>query len=50
MLLNEILPEGNTIDHAFDDENPDRFQQGNQLRSVHNADPERGGDQQQIST
>lgn len=39
------LPEGNTIAPSFDENNPDRFQQGNNVRTVRTPDATRGGDQ-----
>lgn len=49
-LLSAILPEGNTKDHIFDEINSDRFQQGNEIRTVRTADPARGGDQKALFT
>jgi|GEM_PF-3413750 len=44
-LLQITLPEGNIIDATFDQNNLNRFQQGNQTRSVRTPDARRGGDQ-----
>jgi len=49
-LVRKTLPEGNKIEHYFDEHNPDRFQQGNRIRTVRIPDAERGGDQDQIVT
>lgn len=43
-----IHPEGNRIEYDYDDENPDRFQQGN-LLSVTRVPGPRGGDQDRIT-
>lgn len=44
-LTRTVLPEGNSVHNAFDDQNPDRFQQGNLLQTLRLPDAERGGDQ-----
>jgi YD repeat-containing protein len=49
-VLKVIYPEGNSIEYDFDDENPDRFQQGNLLSETRRPDPKRGGDQAFIKT
>lgn len=49
-LLRKVLPEGNRVEHYFDEHNPDRFQQGNEIRTVWIPDAQRGGDQKQITT
>lgn len=43
------FPEGNRIEYTFDENNPDRFQQGNLIRITRLPGP-RGGDQTQITT
>jgi RHS repeat-associated protein len=48
--LEQLKPEGNRTQFTFDENNPDRLQQGNMLRSVRASDAERGGDQQQLVT
>jgi len=40
-----VLPEGNVADFTFAQDNPDRFQQGNQIRTMRTPDAKRGGDQ-----
>jgi RHS repeat-associated protein len=40
-----INPEGNSVDFAYDERNPDRFQQGNLLSETRTPDRTRGGDQ-----
>ena len=49
-LLEEILPEGNSIEWAYDSGNPDRWQQGNLLSETRWPDADRGGDQSSITT
>jgi RHS repeat-associated protein len=49
-LTRTIYPEGNSVEYMFDDRNPDRFQQGNLLAQIRRPDPERGGDQEAITT
>src|SRR6185369_16230333 len=46
-LVHAEPPEGNTIDHFFD-ESFFRFQQGNEVRTVRTADSARGGDQKAL--
>ncbi len=45
-----IRPEGNSIEYVYDDQNPDRLQQGNMLAESRLPDPKRGGDQEFIKT
>jgi hypothetical protein len=49
-LIKEIVPDGNTVTYVEDDNNPDRFQQGNLLRAIQSPDAARGGDQTTITT
>ncbi len=43
-----ILPEGNSVEYVYDDQNPDRFRQGNLLAEIRRPDAKRGGDQEFI--
>ena len=47
-LVTQILPEGNRMEYEYDDDNPDRFQQGNVLKGVRIRDAARGGDQARL--
>jgi RHS repeat-associated protein len=47
-LLRAILPQGNSAEYAYDDRNPDRYQQGNLLTATSRPDSQRGGDQTAI--
>jgi RHS repeat-associated protein len=47
-LLRAILPQGNSVEYAYDDRNPDRYQQGNLLTTTSRPDSARGGDQAAI--
>lgn len=49
-LLEEVLPEGNTIQYTYDSGNPDRLQQGNLLSIRRLPDTDRGGDQTALTT
>ncbi len=49
-LLRQINPEGNAIEYAYDQNNPDRFQQGNLVAVMRRPDARRGGDQEAIET
>jgi RHS repeat-associated protein len=49
LLVHADLPAGNGIDHIFA-ERSDRFQQGNEIRTVRTADAARGGDQKALFT
>jgi RHS repeat-associated protein len=49
-LIQEILPQGNSIQNTYDSGNPDRFQQGNLLSETNSPDSARGGDQSAITT
>lgn len=48
--LRTVYPEGNIAETVFDENNNDRFQQGNALETVAIADEDRGGDQTEIRT
>jgi RHS repeat-associated protein len=47
-MMRIIRPEGNSVEFAYDDRNPDRFQQGNLLSETRRPDSQRGGDQASI--
>jgi RHS repeat-associated protein len=49
MLIQEIMPDGNTTTYIHDHLNPDRFQQDNLLRTIQARDAARGGDQTKIT-
>jgi RHS repeat-associated protein len=48
-LIVSTFPEGNTVTYTLDNLNPDRFQQGNILTTVHTPGP-RGADQAALTT
>ncbi len=48
-LVQTSLPQGNVVDHIFDDDNLDRFQQGNPNVSIFSPDA-RGGDHDMLET
>jgi RHS repeat-associated protein len=48
LLQKRIAPEGNTIEYTFNENSPDRLEQGNVIRSVQTPDVARGGDQPKI--
>lgn len=43
-------PEGNVLEFVYDDQNPDRLQQGNMLAEIRRPDAKRGGDQAFLKT
>ncbi len=43
--LKTVFPEGNSVSYLYDDQNPDRQQQGNLLTVTRTPDADRGGDQ-----
>jgi RHS repeat-associated protein len=43
-------PEGNSREYVYDEQNPDRLQQGNLLRETRRPDARRGGDQKLLTT
>jgi len=47
-LLRQINPEGNRVEYVYDDQNTDRFQQGNLVSETRRPDSGRGGDQTAI--
>lgn len=49
-LLRVTNPEGNSIEYAYDEGNPSRFQQGNMLSETRIPDANRGGDQSTLTT
>src|SRR5262249_32253648 len=49
-LIQEFMPEGNSILYPYDSSNPARFQQGNLLPEAQIPDAARGGDQASITT
>jgi len=49
-MVRTIYPEGNSVEYGYDDQNPDRFQQGNLLSVIRRPDAKRGGDQSLIRT
>ncbi len=49
-LAQTTLPAGNLIQYAYDEGNPDRFQQGNLLQETRLPDASRGGDQAFLTT
>ncbi len=49
-LLQETLPQGNTVRYVYDSSNPSRFSQGNLLEVTATPDAVRGGDQAAITT
>ncbi len=49
-VVREILPEGNTVDYTYDSLSTSRFAHGNVLAVTQTADPDRSGDQSQLTT
>lgn len=44
-MIRMIHAEANSVEYVYDDQNPDRFQQGNLLDEIRKPDTKRGGDQ-----
>lgn len=49
-MVRMIYPEGNSVEYVYDDQNSDRFLQGNLLAVIGRPDAKRGGDQTFIKT
>jgi RHS repeat-associated protein len=50
MLVQKLMPAGNSIQYTYDEGNSDRFQNGNRLSETALPDPSRGGDQSFLTT
>ena len=49
-LVEETMPQGNSVQYTYDSNNPNRLEQGNLLSVTQTPDAARGGDQSAITT